>query len=172
MTGYLARAGQPKEAAAVWVPLQPTIDVETELPDYDEYEVRIYDAVKGRHLVAAIEIVSPPNKDRPGHRNVFVGKCAAVIQKGVAVSLYLVPARHFNLYTDLLAFIDHSDPTFGEVPPDLSTASCPGSARGKGPHYKRGRTPLPSGTRCPLCRCGWGGFVRPSRTGTERPTGV
>src|SRR3954454_14490231 len=47
-----------------------------------EYEVRIYDARRGRHLVAAIEIVSPANKDRPEHRNAFIGKCAALLQKG------------------------------------------------------------------------------------------
>ncbi len=52
--------------------------VETELPDADEYEVRVYDARRGRRLVAAVEIVSPSNKDRPEHRRVFVAKCAAL----------------------------------------------------------------------------------------------
>ena len=46
-------------ATAVWAPPEPSIAVETELPDDDEYEVRIYDAERGRTLVAAIEIVSP-----------------------------------------------------------------------------------------------------------------
>ena len=73
-------------ATAVWAPATANLTIETELPDYDEYEVRIYDAKRGRHLVAAIELVSPANKDRPEHRNAFVGKCAALIQKGVAVS--------------------------------------------------------------------------------------
>src|SRR4051812_9905436 len=49
---------------------QVEIDVETTLPDYDEYAVRVYDAQRGRHLVAAIEIVSPANKHRPEHRNI------------------------------------------------------------------------------------------------------
>src|SRR5262245_15442852 len=44
---------------AVWSPPRPSVAVETTLPDYDEYEVRIYDAKRGRHLVAAIELVSP-----------------------------------------------------------------------------------------------------------------
>ena len=79
----------------------------------------------GRRLVAAIEIVSPANKDRPEHRNVFVAKCAALLQKGVAVSIVdLVTVRHFNLYTELLAFIGHSDPTLGAEPPPLYAASC------------------------------------------------
>jgi hypothetical protein len=112
-------------ATAVWAPAQPTVAVETTLPDYDEYEVRIYDATRRRHLVAAIEIVSPANKDRPEHRNLFVGKCAALLQKGVAVSIVdLVTVRHFNLYAELLAFIGHNDPTLGPEPPHLYAASC------------------------------------------------
>src|SRR5438270_6390713 len=84
---------------AVWTPARPSVVVETTLPDYDEYEVRIYNAKRGRHLVAVIEIVSPANKDRPEHRNVFVAKCAALIQKGVAVSIVdLVTVHHVNLY--------------------------------------------------------------------------
>src|SRR5258708_19188789 len=67
-------------ATAAWSPTTATLAVETELPDFDEYEVRIYDAKRGRRLVAAIEIVSPANKDRFEHRNAFVGECAALLQ--------------------------------------------------------------------------------------------
>ncbi|HVA45237.1 MAG TPA: hypothetical protein VNH11_02525, partial [Pirellulales bacterium] len=49
-------------ATAVWL-AAPVVRVETGLPDDDEYEVRVYDASRGRRLVAAIEIVSPANKD-------------------------------------------------------------------------------------------------------------
>ncbi|MFO0808669.1 MAG: DUF4058 family protein [Gemmataceae bacterium] len=112
-------------ATAVWVPAAPSVAVETELPDYDEYEVRIYDVRRGRRLVAAIELVSPRNLDRPESRNAFVGKCAALLQKGVAVSIVdLVTVRHFNLYADLMAFIGQSDPTLGADPPSLYAASC------------------------------------------------
>lgn len=119
-------------ATAVWAPPQPSIVVETTLPDQDEYEVRIYDAKRGRRLVAAIEIVSPANKDRPEHRNVFIAKCLELLRKGVAVSIVdLVTVRHFNLYTELLAFIGHSDPTLGAEPPDIYAASCRWVEKGK-----------------------------------------
>jgi hypothetical protein len=119
-------------ATAVWAPARPTVVVETALPDYDEYEVRIYDAKRGRHLVAAIEIISPANKDRPEHRNIFVAKCAALLQKGVAVSVVdLVTVRHVNLYTEFLAFIGHNDPTMGSEPPHLYAASCRWIRKGK-----------------------------------------
>jgi hypothetical protein len=105
--------------------VHPGSQVETSLPDYDEYEVRIYDATRRRLLVAAIEIVSPANKDRPESRNVFVAKCAALIQKGVAVSIVdIVSIRRFNLYVELLTMIGHSDPTLGDPPPHLYADSC------------------------------------------------
>jgi uncharacterized protein DUF4058 len=127
-----AREGNGGVAVAAWAPPQPSLDVETTLPDYDEYEVRVYDATRDRTLVAAIEIVSPANKDRPEHRNVFLGKCAVLLQKGVAVSIVdVVTIRHFNLYADLLAFIGHADTTFGGSPPDLYAASCRWVMRGK-----------------------------------------
>src|SRR5262249_29524800 len=63
-------------ASAVWAPPQPTLSVPTDLPDQDENEVRVYDAKHQRRLVAAVELVSPANKDRPEHRQMFVAKCA------------------------------------------------------------------------------------------------
>jgi hypothetical protein len=119
-------------ATATWAPARPTVVVETALPDSDEYEVRVYDAKRGRRLVAAIEIVSPANTDRPEHRNVFVAKCVALLQKGVAVSIVdLVTVRQFNLYAELLAFIGHNDPMMGAEPPDLYAASCRWLRKGK-----------------------------------------
>ncbi len=91
----------------------------------DEYEVRIYDAERGRTLVAAIEIVSPANKDRPEKRNAFVGTCAALLRNGVAVSVVdIVTVRHFNLYAELMAFLGHPDRTLGPEPPAVYAALC------------------------------------------------
>jgi hypothetical protein len=119
-------------ATAAWAPPSPSVAVETELPDYDEYEVRIYDAERGRQLVAAIEIVSPSNKARSERRNAFVGKCAALLQKGVAVSIVdLVTIRHFNLYSELMTFVAQSDPTLGVEPPPVYASSCRWVRRGE-----------------------------------------
>ena len=100
---------------AVWAPPEPTVAVEVDIPDYDEYSVQIYNIEHDRELVATIELVSPANKDRPLSRNAFVGKCAALLQKGVAVSIVdLVIPRQFNLYAELLQFLGQSDPSMGE----------------------------------------------------------
>jgi len=120
----LRRPDDGGSPTAVWAPPEPTVAVETEVPDYDEYSVHIYDAERGRRLVA-IELVSPGNKDRPEKRNAFVGKCAALLRKGVAVSIVdVVTPRQFNLYAELLRFLGQSDPGLGEPPPHLYAVSC------------------------------------------------
>lgn len=125
--GPRAHAGAQVEidvATAVWV-AEPVVSVETDLAEEDEYEVRIYDVTRGRTLVAAIEIVSPANKDRPETRNAFVGKCAALLRKGVAVSIVdVVTTRQFNLYAELMAFVGHPDPTMSDTTPHLYATSC------------------------------------------------
>ena len=129
---FAASEGDGGVATAVWVPARPSVAVETTLPDYDDYEVRLYDRQRRRQLVAAIAIVSPANKDRPEHRNVLVAKCVALLQKGVAVSIIdLVTVRQFNLYTDLMAFIGHNDPAQSDEPPPLYAASCRWTNNGK-----------------------------------------
>jgi hypothetical protein len=92
----------------------PTLTLDVDLSDQDEFEVQIYDAELGRQLVAAIEIVSPANKDRPENRRAFVTKIAALLQKGVCVSVVdLVTVRRSSLYAELLDHIERVDPQLG-----------------------------------------------------------
>src|SRR5205085_3719797 len=98
-------------ATVVWAPPRPTFDVATDLPDQDEYEVRVYDTRRQRRLVAAVEIISPANKDRAEHRRVFVAKCAALLRQQVCVAFVdVVTTRQFNLYGDLLNLIGQTGP--------------------------------------------------------------
>jgi hypothetical protein len=113
------------DASAAWAPAAPTLTVETELADADEYEVRVYDALRGRRLVAAIEIVSPSNKDRPESRAQFIAKCAALLRGGVSVVMVdLVTSRDFNLYAGLLEWIGEQDPAVGAEPSAIYASSC------------------------------------------------
>jgi Protein of unknown function (DUF4058) len=101
------------------------LEVEAGPPDEYEYEVRIFDVERERQLVAAIEIVCPANKDRPESRDAFVAKCAALLRKGIAVSVVdLVTVRRFNLYAQLMAFVGHPDPTMTAHEPPTYAASC------------------------------------------------
>jgi hypothetical protein len=63
----VASAGDEEEggvATAVWAPPRPTWEVATDLPDQDEYEVRVYDEEHERRLVAAVE-TRQPSQQRP-----------------------------------------------------------------------------------------------------------
>jgi hypothetical protein len=124
-------------ATAVWAPPQPTLDVTTDLPDQDEYEVLVYDTRHQRRLVAAVEIVSPANKDRPEHRRVFVAKCAALLRQHVSVAIVdLITTRQFNLYGDLLDLIGHTDPSLLPEPPPLYAAACRWRRQEDTPHLE------------------------------------
>jgi hypothetical protein len=124
----VASAGGEEEggvATAVWAPPRPTWEVATDLPDQDEYEVRVYDEEHERRLVAAVELVSPGNKDRPESRRAFVAKCAALLRQDVSVAIVdVVTIRPFNLYAELLAFIGQTDPALAPEPPALYAAAC------------------------------------------------
>ena len=112
-------------ATATWTAAEPSRIVETDVPDDDEYEVRIYDVERDRTLVAVIELVSPANKDRADKRNRFVGKCSALLRQGVAVSIVdVVTTRQANLYAELLASLGHTDPTMSDESPAIYATSC------------------------------------------------
>jgi len=112
-------------ATATWAPSRPTLSIETDLPNVDEYEVRVYDTISGRRLVAAIEIVSPSNKDRPHHRRAFAAKCAALLQERVCVVIAdLVTTRSFNLYAETLDLLGQRDPTLANHQAFVYAVAC------------------------------------------------
>jgi Protein of unknown function (DUF4058) len=117
--------GNGSIAAATLAPPAPSVAVETEFPEEYAYEVLIFDVERDRRLVAAVEIVSPANKDRPVSRQLFVAKCANLLQKDVCVSIVdLVTIRSFNLYVDLLGLMRRQDPAFGREGPPTYAATC------------------------------------------------
>ncbi|MGE3805697.1 MAG: DUF4058 family protein [Gemmataceae bacterium] len=123
--GLTSRSNGAGTATASWASPEPTLSTDIELTDEYEYEVLIYDQSRGRMQVAAVEMVSPANKDCAENRRAFVTKCAALLQKGVSVSIVdLVTARSFNLYTELLALLDRNDPAFAPEPPATYAVTC------------------------------------------------
>ncbi len=117
-------------ATAVWSPPAPTVTLATGLPDQDEYEVRIENDLL--QLVAAVEIVSPGNKDRPESRRAFAAKCATLLHCGVAVTIVdLVTNRRSNLYAELLEELGQNDPTLADDPAPLYAIGCRWIPQGK-----------------------------------------
>jgi hypothetical protein len=93
---------QANGSGAEWAAAEPALLFETDELTPPEYEVRVYDNTDGRRLVAAVEIVSPRNKDRPDAREAFVSKCHALLQQEVCLVIVdPVTARSANLYAEL-----------------------------------------------------------------------
>ena len=137
-------------ATATWAPARPTLAVESDLVIPDEYEVNIYDLRRGRRLVAAIEIVSPSNKDRPEHRRAFVAKCATLLKNQVSVAIVdLVTTRAFNLYRDLLDFIGHPVPSGATETPIIYAAACRGTKKDRSWIIETWENPLAIGQPLP-----------------------
>jgi hypothetical protein len=111
----------------------PTLTVPADLSELDEYGVRVYDVERGRTLVAAIELISPSNKDRPESRDQFVSKVAALLRQDVCVSVVdIVSIRQANLYVELLRRLGRSDPGVGDPPPTLYAVTLRGRKSPKG----------------------------------------
>jgi hypothetical protein len=107
-------------AVAAYAPPKPTVTFEAELANQDVYEVRIYDSHRDRKLVAAVEIVSPSNKDRPDRRADFVTKVASLLKNGICVSIVdVVSTIGHSLYAELLEVVQGVDPNLEHVPPPM-----------------------------------------------------
>jgi hypothetical protein len=82
----------------------------------DEYEVRVFREEGGATLVAAVEVVSPGNKDRPEARRAFAAKCASYLQAGVGLVIVdVVTERLANLHDELMRVLEQQ-PAFAFPP--------------------------------------------------------
>jgi hypothetical protein len=97
----------PSEPAAepatlIWSPPRPKSAVKVDFSHLDSYEIRVYQDCGGAELRAAIELISPRNKDRAGSRRTFAAKCAGHLQNGIAVVIVdIVTARRANLHREI-----------------------------------------------------------------------
>jgi hypothetical protein len=95
-------------ATQTYAPPAPAVVIPAAFPD--EFEVRIYEAEGGARLVAAIELISPANKDRESHRRAFANKCAGYLAQGIAVIVVdVVTSRTGNLHADVLQLLGSTD---------------------------------------------------------------
>lgn len=95
-------SGPGNDGPLAWQAESPGLLLDTDELTPPEYEVRVYDRRRDRRLVAAVEIVSPGNKDRPDSRAAFVSKCHALLAQDVCVAIIdPVTERSANLYAEL-----------------------------------------------------------------------
>lgn len=94
---------------AVWAPPTTSLVLPTVFPD--EIEVQVYSTVTGAQLVAAIELVSPGNKDRPESRQAFAAKCVGYLSRGIGlVVVDIVTNRQANLHNAIVSLLGRSEP--------------------------------------------------------------
>lgn len=118
----LAPAPSRQGGTVLWT--APKHDLEIDVLDPPEYEALVFESGPAKRLVAAIEIVSPANKDRPLSRREFVAKCAALFQRNICVGIIdLVTSRRGNLYGDLLDLLGQDDAR-AAVPAPAYAATC------------------------------------------------
>jgi hypothetical protein len=136
-------------AAPAWQADSPTLLLETEELTPAEYEVRVYDVQRGQRLVAAVELVSPGNKDQPQSRKAFVDKCHAMLQQNVCVAIVdIVTSYSSNLYAELAARLGAPSPPFADASIYAVTCHKRPARRGVGvyawPHALAVGSPLPT----------------------------
>jgi hypothetical protein len=88
----------------VWTPAAPPVVLPGTFPE--QYTIEILSTEGGRTLVAAIELVSPGNKDRAEKRRLFAAKCATYLARGVGlVVVDIVSSRQGNLHNELVELL-------------------------------------------------------------------
>ncbi|HTU20161.1 MAG TPA: DUF4058 family protein [Gemmataceae bacterium] len=107
-------------ATAVWAPPQPPLVVPVDFSTLESFEIRIYDQDRARTLVAAVELVSPGNKDRPESRRAFLDKCAAYLREGVSVVVVdVVTSRRHNFHAALMELFNGGEAAMRAITSDL-----------------------------------------------------
>lgn len=90
--------------APAWAPPATDLVISTTFPD--EIEIQVFATTTGATLVAAIELVSPGNKDRPQERRAFAAKCVDYLARGVGLIVVdIVTNRMANLHNDVMALL-------------------------------------------------------------------
>ncbi len=92
-------------AAPPWAPPEPAMHMPAVFPD--SLEVLVFHTETGPTLVAAIELISPGNKDRESHRRAFAAKCSSYLQQGIGLIIIdIVTNRQANLHNALVRMLD------------------------------------------------------------------
>lgn len=92
-------------ATRTYAPPAPNRTMAAVFPD--SFEVRVFSTTAGRTLVAAIELISPGNKDRPQERRAFASKCLSYLQQGISlVIIDVVTNRRANLHNETMRLME------------------------------------------------------------------
>jgi hypothetical protein len=109
-----------QEPLALWTPPQPALTMTVYFPPLELVEVHVFWDEGSPQLKAAVELVSPRNKDRPEARRVFAVKCVSYLHAGSSVVVIdVVTPRKANLHAEILRLLELNGPAAWQSPSDL-----------------------------------------------------
>lgn len=97
--------------AQPWTPPAPVLTIDVELPADDAVAVHVFADDGDPCLAAAIELLSPRNKDRPQARPAFAVKCVGYLQRGSSVVVVdTVTTRRADWHAAILGLLGVDGP--------------------------------------------------------------
>ncbi len=100
-------AGGTVTLSRAWAPPAPVLVVPAAFPE--GVAILIFADEGGTRLVAAIELVSPANKDRDVNRRAFAVKCASYLCQGVSlIVIDIVTSRDANIHDEMMQVLGHA----------------------------------------------------------------
>jgi hypothetical protein len=142
-------AGPPGTPLLASLPCTPTLVMPATFSD--TFEVQIIGTDSGPTLVAAIELVSPGNKDRAEQRRAFAVKCASYLNQGISlIFVDIVTNRHSNLHNEIAALLPQSETFLFPANPLLYAAAYRPVLRGTAEEIDAWLLPLALGQALPI----------------------
>ncbi len=134
---------------AVWAPPRPhTAALQFTHPDL--FEVQVLSDEEGPRLVAAVELISPGNKDRKGKRHAFAVKCGSYLQQSISlVMVDVVTLRGGNLQAELFDILQIGTDKSGLSDADLYAGAYRTVSRRKSMKLEYWTEPLAVGEALP-----------------------
>ena len=113
-----------EEKQSTWAAPAPALAVAVDLANVDGVEVQVFADDGDPRLAAAIEMLSPRNKDRPAARQAFAVKCVGYLQQGSSVVvLDTVTTRRADLNGTILLLLGVDIGAAALPPASLSAVS-------------------------------------------------
>jgi hypothetical protein len=143
------RGGTTTALAPSWAPPATDFVLPTVFPD--DIEIQVFETTSGVTLVAAIELVSPGNKDRAETRQAFAAKCVSYLTRGIGLIVVdIVTNRLANLHNEAMRLLGCGEPFLLAPSVATYTAAYRPSRQPSGDQIELWMRPLALGASLPI----------------------
>lgn len=119
-SGFESRGSEP----TTWTAPAPGVSVAVDLATVDGVQVQVFADDGDPRLAAAVELLSPRNKDRPAARQAFAVKCVGYLQQGSSIVVVdTVTTRRADLRSTILSLLGVEMGAASLAPASLSAVS-------------------------------------------------